>query len=145
VAYIDPLKEMNADKAAVRAGFTSRRSIILKRGGNPAEVEAELVEERNHEAETGLVLESNPVNDKPPTLQLADQGADDEDEDTDDDQENEDGQDGREADSTVLVGRRGRRGRRGPAPDHEWDEDGTRVRFRNADGTWGPWSTDLGP
>lgn len=144
VAYIDPLKEVNSEIKMVRAGFASRRDMILKHGGNPADVEAELTEERAKEADAGLVLESNPVNDKPPTLQLADQD-DDEDEDTDDDEENGDEQDGREADPTVLVGRRGRRGRRGPAPDHEWDEDGTRVRFRNPDGTWGPWSTHLGP
>lgn len=31
----------------------------------------------------------------------------------------------------------GPRGRRGPAPDHEWE--GTSLRFKNPDDTWGEW------
>lgn len=29
------------------------------------------------------------------------------------------------------------KGEDGSAPEHEWD--GTKLRFRNPDGTWGPW------
>jgi len=43
----------------------------------------------------------------------------------------------------VVRGRRGRRGRRGPPgqmPQHEWSEDGTRIRFEIEPGKWGAWT-----
>lgn len=40
-AWIDPLKEVQADAKAVEEGFTSRYAVIKKRGGDPAVVDAE--------------------------------------------------------------------------------------------------------
>lgn len=37
----------------------------------------------------------------------------------------------------------GRDGERGPPPEHQWD--GTRLRFRRPDGSWGPWVDLKGP
>lgn len=36
------------------------------------------------------------------------------------------------------LGPRGMAGGNGATPEHEWQ--GTRLRFRNPDGSWGPWS-----
>lgn len=41
-SWIDPLKEVKADREAVAAGFTSRHAIIRKRGGNPGEVDQQI-------------------------------------------------------------------------------------------------------
>lgn len=40
-------------------------------------------------------------------------------------------------------GEQGARGADGKAPEHQWD--GTRLRFRNPDGTWGKWTDLRGP
>ena len=42
VPWIDPLKEVQADIAAIDAGLQSRPGVIRKRGGDPAAVTAEL-------------------------------------------------------------------------------------------------------
>ena len=42
VPWIDPLKEVQADVAAIDAGLQSRPGVIRKRGGDPAQVTAEL-------------------------------------------------------------------------------------------------------
>jgi hypothetical protein len=38
----------------------------------------------------------------------------------------------------TLPGEPGRQGQKGRPPEHEWD--GTRVRFKNPDDTWGEWT-----
>jgi lambda family phage portal protein len=43
--WVDPLKEVNADAAAVAAGFKSRQEVIAARGRDPDEVAEELAAE----------------------------------------------------------------------------------------------------
>lgn len=142
VAYIDPLKELRADIEGVQAGFFSKSSVVLKRGGNPADTEHEIEQERQREDEHGIVSTTNPKG----SAQLSKPvDPDDEDEDEkDDDQEDDDQED--ESDSKEDTkdeerGRRGRRGRRGAMPSHEWDEAGQRIRFEIRPGEWGDWSS----
>lgn len=44
-SWIDPLKEVKADREAVEAGFTSRQAVIRKRGGNPTEVDQQIAQD----------------------------------------------------------------------------------------------------
>ena len=61
VAYIDPVKEINHELIGVQAGFFSKQSVQMKRGGTPSDVDAELEQERKVEKEKGLVTTSNPA------------------------------------------------------------------------------------
>lgn len=42
-----------------------------------------------------------------------------------------------------LQGEKGKQGKVGPAPEHEWN--GTKIRFQNPDGSWGPFVDLKGP
>jgi trimeric autotransporter adhesin len=45
--------------------------------------------------------------------------------------------------ATGPQGPKGDKGDKGDPPDSEFDADGTRVRFEQGNGSWGPWSADL--
>lgn len=62
IAYIDPVKEINAELIGVQAGFFSKQSVQLKRGSSPMNVDAEIEQERDREKEKGIVTTSNPAN-----------------------------------------------------------------------------------
>lgn len=58
-AMIDPTKEYAASEKAIRAGLKSRRSVIRENGEDPADVEAELSEERTWADENALIFSSD--------------------------------------------------------------------------------------
>ena len=62
VAYIDPVKEINHELIGVQAGFFSKQSVQMKRGGTPSDVDAEIEQERKVEKEKKIVTTSNPAN-----------------------------------------------------------------------------------
>lgn len=57
--YIDPAKEAKADRDLIRAGIMSREATILRRGGDPEETRAQIIEERDRDYEDGLVFSSD--------------------------------------------------------------------------------------
>lgn len=81
VAYIDPMKEINHELIGVQAGFFSKQSVQLKRGGTPADVDAEIEQERKVEQEKGIVTTSNPANKSAASPAAALPAPDEEDED----------------------------------------------------------------
>lgn len=56
-AWVDPQKEVNANKEAVRAGFKSITRVILEQGGDPEEVFAELAKDKERAEAIGLSLD----------------------------------------------------------------------------------------
>lgn len=60
--WIDPLKEVNAWLALVRAGFGSEVEVMRKRGVNPRDVLEQIALWRTQVAEKGLVFDSNAGN-----------------------------------------------------------------------------------
>ena len=62
VAYIDPKKEVDSEVIGVQAGFISKQLVQLKRGNNPFDVDAQIAQEREREAELGIITTSNPAN-----------------------------------------------------------------------------------
>lgn len=58
-AMIDPVKEYAAAEHAIRAGLKSRRAVIRETGDDPADVEAEIVEERRWAEDEGAVFSSD--------------------------------------------------------------------------------------
>jgi lambda family phage portal protein len=57
--WVDPQKETAAARDSVRAGFRTRRSVILEQGDVPADVEAEFAEEQAAEKALGLIFDTN--------------------------------------------------------------------------------------
>jgi lambda family phage portal protein len=85
VAYIDPVKEINAELIGVQASFFSKQSVQLKRGNNPNDVDAEIEQERKREKDKGIVSTSNPANKTAPaTAALPAVDEDDEDAEAED-------------------------------------------------------------
>lgn len=64
--WVDPLKEVTAAKAAVRAGYMSMADVIAAKGGDYEDIFRQLKRERDLAKEYGLVFDSDPaqVNDK---------------------------------------------------------------------------------
>jgi lambda family phage portal protein len=56
---IDPVKEISADKEAVRAGFKSRTQVILESGNDPVSVFEEIKAEREEAAEAGVTFDTD--------------------------------------------------------------------------------------
>jgi lambda family phage portal protein len=69
-AAVDPLKDVNADIAAIDAGIMSRGDAIRKTGRDPADVWAEIAAERALLEELGILAE--PQAEEPPAEQPAD-------------------------------------------------------------------------
>lgn len=63
-AYIHPVQDVQAQKIAVEAGFTSRSRIVTERGDDPEAIDAERTEDRARELDSGLVqLPPDPADD----------------------------------------------------------------------------------
>ncbi|MGZ5302520.1 MAG: phage portal protein [Bacteroidia bacterium] len=63
---IDPTKEGEAQKAAVRAGFMSWQEVVRENGYNPEEVLQQHVQDRADFKNAGLIFECDPTIDIPP-------------------------------------------------------------------------------
>ena len=61
--WIDPIKEANAWKELVRAGFASEVEVMRKRGVNPRDVLAQVAQFRKEARDAGLVFSSDAAND----------------------------------------------------------------------------------
>lgn len=61
--WIDPIKEANAWKDLVRAGFASEVEVMRKRGVNPRDVLAQIGQFRKEARDAGLVFSSDAAND----------------------------------------------------------------------------------
>jgi lambda family phage portal protein len=57
--WVDPQKETAAARDAVRAGFRTRRSVVLEQGDVPAEVEEEFAEEQAAADSLGLIFDTD--------------------------------------------------------------------------------------
>lgn len=64
LTWIDPLKEIKAQEAAVRAGFKTKTQIIRELGSNPQEVRNTFQTERELDNELKLLFSSDYANDK---------------------------------------------------------------------------------
>lgn len=58
--YSHPVQDLDADKGAVRSGFTSRTEVVLANGDDPEEVDAQLAADNVRADTLGLVLDSDP-------------------------------------------------------------------------------------
>jgi capsid protein len=58
--WVDPAKEGEAYRAAVRDGFMTRAEVIMSRGGDYQETIQALAEEKRELDELGLVLDTDP-------------------------------------------------------------------------------------
>ena len=78
VPWIDPLKEVQADQAAVDGGFASRQRVCKTHGEDFFEIIDELAEEQHYAAAAGVTLgtlKPVPVIDAPPEPMRGNQGA----------------------------------------------------------------------
>lgn len=57
--WVDPVKEITANKMAVRCGFKSRSQIVAESGRLAEDVDREIAEEQAREAKNGVVYDSN--------------------------------------------------------------------------------------
>jgi len=55
-AWVDPLKDVQAKKEEVQAGFTTRTQVVAEQGDDIAELDAELAGEKNRAEALGLTL-----------------------------------------------------------------------------------------
>lgn len=65
--WVDPLKDVQAEIKAMRAGINSRANIAAKRGLDVVDLDKDIKKERDREEELGLVFESNAGNGKETT------------------------------------------------------------------------------
>lgn len=82
--WVDPQKEFNAMKLAIRAGLMSRSEAISAYGYDAEDVDREIAADNQRADALGLVFDSDPRHDKPPaavsqSLEENDSGADAED------------------------------------------------------------------
>ena len=61
--WIDPMKEINAELAAVKGGFKSRTQVIRERGMNPQDVRGQIISERTQDEAEQLIFSSDYAND----------------------------------------------------------------------------------
>ena len=80
-AYIEPMKEVQADLISIQAGIQSLTGVQLARALNPREVHKQLVRERELQQQDGLVLLSDHAN----SLKMTENAGPDEEDETDDD------------------------------------------------------------
>ena len=57
--WVDPLKDINAEVAAINAGLKSRTQAISERGYDAAEVDAEIAEDQRRQRELGIFTEES--------------------------------------------------------------------------------------
>lgn len=58
--YVDPQKEVMADKIAIRGGLVSRSQSLIARGFDPEEVDAQMARDNARADALGLVLDTDP-------------------------------------------------------------------------------------
>lgn len=58
-AYIHPVQDVQADRLAVRAGFTSRAEVVLRRGHDAETIDAEIAEDNTRADRLGLSHDSD--------------------------------------------------------------------------------------
>ena len=58
--WVDPMKDVMAEKEAVRAGFKSRDSVVAELGDDPEAVDREIAEGNRRADTLGLVLDTDP-------------------------------------------------------------------------------------
>lgn len=58
--YFNPVQDAQADKESVRSGFSSRSSIILKKGDDPDHIAAEIRADNETADAEGFVFDSDP-------------------------------------------------------------------------------------
>lgn len=69
--WVDPLKEADAMKAAIRSGLMSRSEAISANGYDAEDVDREIAADNQRADELGLVFDSDPRHDLPtPTAQV---------------------------------------------------------------------------
>lgn len=81
--WVDPTKEVEAFKAAVRAGFMTQQGVLATSGDDVEEIIDQLKKEREMANAAGVVLETDPANDKekeaePPKKEPPDEADEDE-------------------------------------------------------------------
>ena len=59
-AWVDPLKDQEAEKSAVRSGFKSRSQVIAESGGDIETVDREISEDNERADRLGLVFDTDP-------------------------------------------------------------------------------------
>ena len=59
-SWVDPEKEINAARAALRVGLTTRADIIAEQGGDISDINNQLVLEKEFSDSTGLVFDGDP-------------------------------------------------------------------------------------
>jgi capsid protein len=64
--WVDPQKEFNAMKLAIRAGLMSRSEAISAYGYDAEDVDREIAADNQRADALGLVFDSNPRHDNPP-------------------------------------------------------------------------------
>jgi capsid protein len=79
-AWVDPLKEQNAQMNAVRCGFKSRAEVVSELGYDVEEIDAEIAADNKRAKEFGLFFDSIPVDESGDETDLRDN------DDTDDDE-----------------------------------------------------------
>ena len=57
--WVDPLKDINAEVAAINAGLKSRTQAISERGYDAAEVDAQIAEDMRRQRELGILTEES--------------------------------------------------------------------------------------
>lgn len=58
--YFNPVQEVQSKRDEIRCGFRSRSSVIMERGDNPEDVDAEIAADKNREQTLGLVFDTDP-------------------------------------------------------------------------------------
>jgi len=69
--WVDPLKDMQADNLAMRAGVDSREAVVLSRGSTLEEVDDAVVRGNESADSRGLVYDSDPRKTAPPAGKVA--------------------------------------------------------------------------
>lgn len=59
-AYINPVQDVEADKAAIRAGFTSRTDVVAEYGEDAEQVDRQIAEDNKRADELNLQLDTDP-------------------------------------------------------------------------------------
>ena len=69
--WVDPQKEFNAMKLAIRAGLMSRSEAISAYGYDAEDVDREIATDNQRADQLGLVFDSDPRHDKVPSVPVA--------------------------------------------------------------------------
>ena len=65
-AWVDPLKDQQAQQMAVRNGFKSRAEVVSELGYDTEEIDQEIAADNARADQAGLILDSDPRQTTPP-------------------------------------------------------------------------------